>query len=354
MPQRPGPFLQSTMAGMIERSGRRDRRGGKLQAVQVRGARNLVARHRPQREIPLHPSHQANPDPATRLRTARHQPGPYPVNSSPRSMDLLRRRTSRRHRRPPQSRPRNPPRSLPRPRREASRRRRTNRRHCTIRPPQSRPHNPPRSLPRPRREAPRRRRTSRRHCTIRPPQSRPRNPPRSLPRPRREAPRRRRTSRRDRRGRTCLLGCGEESLHLGFARRDASEHPESIHRMAPQHKPIQLLWRLSLCGEVGNCRQRKNARTQERKRCGLTFLQNDAAGRLASGCPIDAEQVRTAIRTFTPLGALAISRARTQSARRLAVAAVRCPSCTMIALGGRRFAWRGRASEHDQRRGLWP
>jgi integrase len=37
--------------------------------------------HRPQREIPLHPSHQANPDPATRLRTSRYQPGSYPVTA---------------------------------------------------------------------------------------------------------------------------------------------------------------------------------------------------------------------------------------------------------------------------------
>jgi hypothetical protein len=118
---------------------------------------------------------------------------------------------------PPQSRPRNPPRSLFRPRWEASRRRRRNRRHGggaslhrrsrrhrAIRPPQNRPRNPPWSLLRPRWGASRRRRRrrrhcggalrcrhrSRRHCAIRPPQNRPRNPPRSLPRPRWGASRR--------------------------------------------------------------------------------------------------------------------------------------------------------------------
>ena len=35
--------------------------------------------HGAQREIRLHPPHQANPDPAARLRTPRHQPGSYPV-----------------------------------------------------------------------------------------------------------------------------------------------------------------------------------------------------------------------------------------------------------------------------------
>jgi hypothetical protein len=37
--------------------------------------------HRPQREIPLHPSHQANSDPATRFRTSRYQSGSYPVTA---------------------------------------------------------------------------------------------------------------------------------------------------------------------------------------------------------------------------------------------------------------------------------
>jgi hypothetical protein len=51
MPQRPEPFLHWTMAGMIERSGRRDRRGGKFQAVRVRDARNFVARPRPSHRL---------------------------------------------------------------------------------------------------------------------------------------------------------------------------------------------------------------------------------------------------------------------------------------------------------------
>ncbi len=38
--------------------------------------------HRAQREIPLYPPHQANPDPEPRLRTPRHQPRPYPVTDT--------------------------------------------------------------------------------------------------------------------------------------------------------------------------------------------------------------------------------------------------------------------------------
>jgi hypothetical protein len=48
MPQRlSGPFLQWTMAGAIERSGRGERFGRKLQAERVRDAFSLIARPRP-------------------------------------------------------------------------------------------------------------------------------------------------------------------------------------------------------------------------------------------------------------------------------------------------------------------